>query len=76
MQHPWTDVDSFGPCWGNEEQTASVHASLMNGTVVSHNSGIPTSEGNPVSSVQAGGTRNTLYPNWLGALKCLPSWDD
>ena len=38
----------------------SVHAPLMIGTVVSHNSGIPTSEGNPVSSFQDGGTGNTL----------------
>ena len=31
---------------------------LMIGTVVSHNSGIPVSRGNPVYSVQAGGTGN------------------
>ena len=60
MQHPGTDPGSFGPCWGNKEQTASVHALLMTGTVVSHNSWIPAFEGNPVLSVQAGGTGNTL----------------
>ena len=60
MQHPGTDTGSPGPCWGKEEQTASVHAPLMIGIVVSHNSRIPTSKGNPVSSVQAGGTGNTL----------------
>ena len=60
VQHPGTDTGSPGPCWGKEEQTASVHAPLMTGTVVSHNSGIPVSEGNPISSVQASGTGNTL----------------
>ena len=38
----------------------SVHAPLMTGTVVSCNFGIPVSEGNPVLSVHAGGTGNTL----------------
>ena len=51
MQHLETDTGSSGPCWGKEEQTASMHASLMTGTMVSHNSGIPASEGNLVSSV-------------------------
>ena len=37
----------------------SVLAPLMIGTVVSHNSGILVSGGNPIYSVQAGGTRNT-----------------
>ena len=60
MQHPKTDIGSFGPCWGMEEQTASVHVPLMTGTVVSHNSGIPAPEGNPFSSAQAGGIGNTL----------------
>ena len=60
MQHPRTDIGSLGPCWGKEEQVASVHVPLMTGTMVSHSSGIPASEGNPVSSVQAGSTGNTL----------------
>ena len=38
----------------------SVHAPLMTGTVVSHIFEIPASEGNLVSSVQAGGAKNTL----------------
>ena len=38
----------------------SVHAPLMTGTVVSHNSRILVSKGNLVLSVQAGGTGNTL----------------
>ena len=37
-----------------------MHAPLMIGIVVSHNSEILASEGNPILSVQAGGTRNTL----------------
>ena len=60
MQHPRTDTGSSGPWLGKEEQTTSVHALLMNRTMMSHNSGIPTSTGNPISSVQAGGTGNTL----------------
>ena len=39
----------------------SVHVPLMIGTEVSHNSGIPSSTGNPVSSVQTGGNGN-MYP--------------
>ena len=42
----------------------SMHVPLMTETVVSHNFGIPAFEGNPISSVQAGGTRNTLFA-WL-----------
>ena len=38
----------------------SVHGPLMTGTKVSYNPGIPASEGNPVSSVQTGGTGNML----------------
>ena len=38
----------------------SMHTPLTIGTVVSHNSGIPASKGNPVSSVQAGGIGNML----------------
>ena len=37
----------------------SMLAPLTIGIVVSHNSGIPVSGGNPVYSVQASGTRNT-----------------
>ena len=33
-----------------------MHVSLMIGTEVSHNLGIPASMGNPVSCVQAGGS--------------------
>ena len=36
----------------------SALAPLMIGTAVSHNSGIPVAGGNPVYSVQAGGTGN------------------
>ena len=53
-----TDTSSHDPWWGKEEQTKSVNVPLMTGTGVSHNSGIPTSEGNPVSCVQAGGNGN------------------
>ena len=60
MQHPKTDTVFLGPLRGREEQTASVHVPLMILTMVSHNSGIPASEGNLVSSVQAGGTGNML----------------
>ena len=60
MQHPRTNAGSSSPCWGKEEQIASVHAPLMTGTMVSHNFGILASKGNPVSSVQVGGTGNTL----------------
>ena len=48
MQHLGTDIGSFGPYWGKKEQTVSVHVPLMTETVVSHNFGVPTSEGNPV----------------------------
>ena len=48
MQHPETDNVSPGPSWGKEEQTASVHVSLTIKTMVSHNSRVPTSEGNAV----------------------------
>ena len=59
MQHPRIDTVP-GPWRGREEQTTFVHAPLMIGTVVSHNSGILAFEGNPISSVQVGGIRNTL----------------
>ena len=41
------------PFWGKKEQTVSVDAPLVPKTVVSHNSWIPVSRGNPVSHVQA-----------------------
>ena len=55
MQHLGTDIGSPGPCWGEEEQTASVHVPLMIGTVMSHNSGIPASVDNSVSCAQVDG---------------------
>ena len=60
MQHLGTDTVFLDPWLGKEEQIASMHAPLMTVTVVSHNSGIHPSRGNPVSSVKAGGTGNTL----------------
>ena len=51
MQHLGIDTVFLGLWWGREEQTVSVHALLMAGTVVSRNSRIPASKGNPVSSV-------------------------
>ena len=47
MQHLGINTAFPGPWWGREEQTTSVHVPLMTGTVVSHNSGIPASEGIP-----------------------------
>ena len=58
MQSPGTNIGSHGPLWGREEQTKSMKVPLIIGTGMSHNSGIPTSEGNPISSVWAGGNRN------------------
>ena len=60
MQHLRTDTGSSSPCLGKEDQTTYVHALLMTRTMMSHNSRIPASKGNPVSSVKAGGTGNTL----------------
>ena len=60
MQHPGTNTVFLSQWWGREEQTTFVHAPLMTGIMVSYNSGIPASKGNPVSSVQASGTGNTL----------------
>ena len=57
MQHPEADIGSPSP-WGKEEQTASTQVPLTTGAVVSHNFGIPTSEGNPTSYVQADGSNN------------------
>ena len=61
MQHLGTDNGSSSPCWGKLEQNVSVHAPLMTGIVVSHNSGIHASKGNLVLSVQVGGFGNTLF---------------
>ena len=36
----------------------SIHIPLMTGTMVSHNSGILASKGNPASCVQADGSSN------------------
>ena len=58
MQHHKTDTGSLIPWWGKEKQSEFVHVPLMIGTGVPHNSGIPTSEDNPVSCVQAGGKGN------------------
>ena len=60
MYHPGNDTVFLGPWRGKEEQTAFVHAPLMTGTMVSYNSGIPASKGNPFSSDQVGGTGNIL----------------
>ena len=53
MQHLGTNIDSPGPCWGKEEQTAFMHVPLIIGTVMSHNYEIPTSMDNLVSCAQA-----------------------
>ena len=58
MQRLGADTGSLGPWWGREEQTDFMNVPLMPGIRVSHNSGIPSSKGNPVSFVQAGGNRN------------------
>ena len=58
MQRPATNTVSPSPRWGKGEQTVSVDVPLMTGTEVSHNSGIPTSEDNPASGVQADGNGN------------------
>ena len=42
-----------GPFWGKKEQTVFVGAPLVPEIVVSHNSRIPASGGNPFSHVQA-----------------------
>ena len=51
MQCPRTNTGSLGPWWGGVEQTECVNVPLMTGTGVSHNPGIPSSEGNPASCV-------------------------
>ena len=53
MQYPAIDTVSPGPWWGKEDQTSLVYVPLMTRTEVSHNFGIPASEDNPSSSVQA-----------------------
>ena len=68
MQCPTTDTVSPDPWWDKEEQTVSVHVPLMTGTKVSHNFGIPASEDDPPSSVQADGNGN-MAPTLVG---CKP----
>ena len=58
VQHPETHVCSPGLYSSKEKHTVSVHVPLMTGTAVSHNFGIPASEGNPTSCVQADGSSN------------------
>ena len=53
MQYYTPETSPFGLSWGKKEQTVSVDTLLVLETVVSHNSGIPASEGNPFSHVQA-----------------------
>ena len=55
MQYTETDIDSPGPCWGKEEQTASPYVPLMTGTEVSCILRTLAYEGNPISNVQADG---------------------
>ena len=55
MQRPGTNTGFPNPWSGREKQIESVSVPLMAGTGVSHNSGILTSKGNPVSCVQVGG---------------------
>ena len=61
VPYPGTDTSSLGPCGGKERQTRSVHVPLMIGTEVSQNPRIPTSMGNPVSCVQAGGSDSMSF---------------
>ena len=58
MQCPAIDTVSPSPWWGKEEQIAFVYVPLMTRNEVFHNSGIPASEDNPASSVQADGNGN------------------
>ena len=53
VQYPVPETGPSSPLWGKKEQTVSVNAPLVPETVVSHNSWIPASRGNPVSHVQA-----------------------
>ena len=61
MQHHETDISPSGPHWGEKEQTASTHVSLMIGTVMSHNFMIPAPVDNPVSCAQADGNGSMSY---------------
>ena len=61
MQHLGTDTRSPGPCRHKEEQTVFVHVPLMTRAAMTHNSRIPTFEGNSVSCVQVNGSRNMSY---------------
>ena len=60
MKHPETDTISPGLYWGKEDQTASAHVLLMIGTVMSHNSVIPSFVDNPVSCAKADGNGSML----------------
>ena len=56
------------------EQTASAYVPLMTGTEVSPNCGIPASEDNLASSVQADGNGNMSLP-WLAiSLEIFATW--
>ena len=61
VSHPGTDTGSPGPCWGKERQTVFAYVLLMIGSEVSHNPGIPTYMGNPISCVQAGGSDSMSF---------------
>ena len=52
-QYPVPETGPSGPSWGKKEQTMVVDAPLVPEIVVSHNSRIPDSRGNPFSHVQA-----------------------
>ena len=65
MQRPGTDTGSPSLWWVKEEQTESMNILLLTGTGVSHNFGIPASNGNPVSYVEAGGNGN-MFPVLAG----------
>ena len=58
MQHLEIDTNPSGPHLGEKEQTVFAPVPLMTETALSHNSGIPASEGNPTSYVQAYGSNN------------------
>ena len=61
MQCLGTDTGFPGPCWGREEQTESMNVPQMTGIEVSHNFGIPVSEGNPILCVQASDHSNMPF---------------
>ena len=58
MWHPGTDTGSFDPYYGVEKQTVSAPVPQLTGTAPSPNLGIPASEDNHVSHVQAIGRNN------------------